>query len=71
MTMWMQTASHEIPQKKRLKCSSFCLRQNPSTLSSYLQDERDAGREEGHEDEVVGQDGYAAETTHKLQLLHT
>lgn len=32
----------------------------------YLQDQRDARGEEGHEDEVIGQDGHAAEAAHDL-----
>ena len=37
----------------------------------YLQDQGDACREEGHEDQVVGQDGHAAKTAHYLQLGNT
>lgn len=33
---------------------------------SYLQDEGDARREEGHEDKVVGQDRHAAKAAHDL-----
>lgn len=38
--------------------------------ASHLQHQRHTGREEGHEDKVVRQDGYAPETAHQLQLPH-
>lgn len=42
-----------------------------SCAHPYLEDQGDAGREEGHEDKVVGQDRHAAKTTHDLQLSYT
>lgn len=38
---------------------------------THLQDEREAGGEECHEDDVVDQDGEAGEGTHLLQPTHT
>lgn len=46
-------------------------KQPEPTLLSYLQNQGDAGREEGHKHKVVGQDGHAAEAAHDLQLPHS